>query len=327
VTGGDHGVGGVEGWDVLAEANDLASRGEDFALATVVWRQTPSSGQVGSRAIVTADGELRGWIGGACAEPVVVREAQRIIADGTPKLLLLGTPGQFGSAVPEGMTVIPISCGSDGALEVYVEPVTTRLSVILVGHSPMTQTLATMITSLGWHAELRGPGELSTAEVDEGSIVIVATQGHGDEDAVAAAVSGHAAFVGLVASRRRAESVLGYLAEHGVSGAALDRVHAPVGLDLGRTSHREIAVAILAELVQLRAAGRLRPNARAMHDAPRAVPDAADPVCGMTVAVDGAAHVVDHGGVRYYFCGARCRDAFLADPQAYAAANVTGGDE
>ncbi len=97
----------LAGWELVAQAAELAQRGEDCALATVVWRQGPSSGQQGSRALVTAAGEIKGWIGGACAEPVVIREAQRAIVDGEPRLLLLGTPEQFGH-VPDGMTVIPI---------------------------------------------------------------------------------------------------------------------------------------------------------------------------------------------------------------------------
>src|SRR5580698_7692670 len=113
----------MEGLDVLAEMGELTRRGQAFALATVVWRQGPSSSQQGARAIITAEGELHGWIGGACAEPVVIREAQRVIAEGTPRLLLLGSPDQFGAAIPEGITVVPISCQSEGALEVYIEPV------------------------------------------------------------------------------------------------------------------------------------------------------------------------------------------------------------
>src|SRR5581483_12307767 len=77
------------GWDVLAQAAEMARRGEALALATVVWRQAPSSGKQGSRAIITASGEISGWIGGACAEPVVLREARQVITEGTPRLLLL----------------------------------------------------------------------------------------------------------------------------------------------------------------------------------------------------------------------------------------------
>ena len=88
-------------------------------------------------------------------------------------------------------------------------------------------------------------------------MVIVATQGHGDEEAVEQAVAARPAYLGLVGSRRRGAAVLGYLADRGLPADQLDRVHVPAGLDLGHTTHQEIAVAILAELVQLRASGAL----------------------------------------------------------------------
>src|SRR5215831_4558039 len=144
----------MDGWQVMAEAADLARRGEVFALATVVWRQGPSSGQLGSRAIITAAGELRGWIGGACAEPSVIRQAREVIAEGKPRLLLLGTSDKFGEAIPDGMTVVPIACQSEGALEVFVEPVVPAPHLVVVGRSPMAHTLAELAGALGWRTEL-----------------------------------------------------------------------------------------------------------------------------------------------------------------------------
>jgi len=306
-----------EGWDVVERAGELARRGEEFALATVVWRQGPSSGQQGSRAIVTAAGELYGWIGGACAEPVVIREAQRVIKEGQSRLLLLGTPEQFGAAVPQGITVIPISCQSEGALEVYVEPVLPTPRLVIVGRSPMAHTLADLARVLDWRTELVDGPDFSAADVDARSIVVVATQGHGDEEAVEQAVTSFPAYIGLVASRRRGESVLGYLADRGVPKNLLERVRVPIGLDLGHTSHREIAVAILAELVTLRASGALLPE-RSSDPAGAAVPEQAiDLVCGMPVSADRSSHPSQHGGVTYYFCGTGCHSAFEKDPRAY----------
>jgi xanthine/CO dehydrogenase XdhC/CoxF family maturation factor len=140
----------MDSFDVLEEAGELTRRGQPFALATVVWRQAPSSGQQGSRAIITASGDLHGWIGGACAEPVVIREAQQVITEGVPRLLLLGTRDQFGAAVPDGMTVVPIACQSEGALEVYIEPVLPAPHLVIVGRSPMVETLADLSRALGW---------------------------------------------------------------------------------------------------------------------------------------------------------------------------------
>jgi xanthine dehydrogenase accessory factor len=177
-------------------------------------------------------------------------------------------------------------------------------------------------------------------------MVVVATQGHGDEEAMEAAVAADPAYLGLVASQRRGAAVLGYLKDRGVPQDRLDRVKVPVGLNLGRTSHREIAVAILAELVQLRAAGEIGggtgqagvTGAHAGHvghaghagHAERAAPgagqraaaapapaEAVDPVCGMTVVADDSSYPLVHDGVTYYFCRAGCRRAFEADPEAY----------
>src|SRR5580658_5119229 len=247
----------MEGLGMLEEMGELTRRGETFALATVVWRQGPSSSQSGSRAIITAEGELHGWIGGACAEPVVIREAQRVMAAGTAKLLLLGTPEQFGAAVPDGMTVVPISCQSEGAIEIYIEPVLPAPHLVIVGVSPMAHTLASLARALGWRTELTGGPDFATAGADERSMIVVATQGHDDEDVLERAVAARPAYLGLVGSRRRGSTVLGYLADRGVPQEALDRVRVPAGLDLGSTTHQEIAVAVLAELVQLRASGAL----------------------------------------------------------------------
>jgi xanthine dehydrogenase accessory factor len=307
----------VDGWEVLEQARELALRGEEFALATVVWRQGPSSGQPGARAIITAAGELYGWIGGACAEPVVIREARQAIVDREPRLLLLGTPEQFAGAVPEGMTVIPISCQSEGALQVYVEPVLTATHLVIVGRSPMAHTLAELARALGWRSDLIDSADFSASDVDARTVVVVATQGHGDEEAVEQAVSAAPAYVGLVASRRRGESVLGYLVDRGVPQTLLDRVRVPAGLDLGHTSHREIAVAVLAELVQLRAAGALAPDRSAEPAAVKEPAQSIDPVCAMTVPADRSSRPLDHEGVTYYFCGVGCRSAFEKDPAAY----------
>jgi xanthine dehydrogenase accessory factor len=301
----------MEGWGVLAQAGELTKRGEAFALATVVWRQGPSSGQQGSRAVITEDGELHGWIGGACAEPVVIREAQRVIADGEARLLLLGTPEQFGAAVPEGMTVVPIACQSEGALEVYIEPVLPAPHLVVVGRSPMAHTLADLARALGWRTVLIDGPDFTSADADERSMVVVATQGHYDEEAVEQAVAAGPAYLGLVGSQRRGAALLGYLAERGVPRDRLDKVRVPAGLDLGRTTHEEIAVAILAELVQLRASGALP------RQAAKPAVEAVDPVCGMTVTADVSGRPLQHDGVTYYFCSAGCRRAFQNDPAAH----------
>jgi xanthine dehydrogenase accessory factor len=330
----------VNSWGMLEQASELARRGERFALATVVWRQGPSSSNQGSRAIITASGELRGWIGGACAEPAVIREARQVIETGAARLLLLGSPDQFGEAVPEGMTVVPIACGSEGALEVYIEPVLPVPHLVIVGKSPMAQTLAQLAADLGWRAVLIADQEFRTRDADEQSMVVVATQGHDDEGVLERAVAARPAYIGLVGSQKRGSAVLGYLADRGVPPEQLDRVRVPAGLDLGSTSHSEIAVAILAELVQLRASGGIagttpavaapgrpgerqdvaapgRPGEPRQVGGPGQAREVVDPVCGMTVTAGPESLPLTRGDSTYYFCRGACRQAFEKDPASY----------
>ena len=315
--------------EVLRLAAELSARGEPFVLATVVWRRAPSSGREGATALITPDRTVRGWLGGACAEPTVVREALRALEEGTPRLLFLGTPEELEVHARDGVVTVPIACQSEGALEVYVEPVMPQPQLIAIGRSPAATALVGLAAALGWRSVLIDDGgdpashpslervvttlDLAEAGADERSFIVVATQGHYDEEALTRALETPAAYVGLVASRKRADSVLGYLRDRGVADAALARVHAPAGLDLGHVPTEEIAVAILAEIVQQRAAGSRTPAAPAIPSRHEEI----DPVCGMTVDVADARYRSVYDDRTYYFCSAGCLESFEADPARF----------
>jgi xanthine dehydrogenase accessory factor len=190
---------------------------------------------------------------------------------------------------------------------VYIEPVLPVPHLVVVGGSPMAGTLADLGRALGWQVDLIAGADFTGAAVTERSLVVVATQGHDDESVLERAVAARPAYLGLVGSHKRGDAVLGYLADRGADRDTLARVRVPAGLDLGPTGHREIAVAILAELVQLRAAG-------GGGGAPPTPADpgtrATDPVCGMTVDVGAATRSVHADGQTYYFCSAGCQQAF-----------------
>ena len=299
----------VEGWGVLERAVELARSGEPFVLATVVWREGPSSGQQGSRAIYTASGEMYGWIGGACAEPTFIREAIATLEAGAPRLLALGASDRFGD-LPQGTTAVAMSCQSEGALQIYLEPVVAVPHLVIVGSSPMAATLASLAHELDWRVEQVSGPEFSEGLLAPQSMVVVATQGHGDEDVLAAALKAAPAYVGLVASSRRGESVRSVLAAQGVQEEQLASLRVPAGLDLGSTTHKEVAVSILAELVQLRAQGAF---AAPVTAPPPEVSLAVDPVCGMTVQIDPAAQSLQVGDEVFYFCCAGCRTTFARE--------------
>lgn len=256
----------------------------------------------------------------------MIREALAALADGLPRLMVLGQADETGGPARAGVVSVPMACESEGAMEVYLEPTPAPTRLVVIGRTPAVDALAIMAATLGWRATVvddRGSGTqhpgvenvvttLDLSSVDASTFVVVATQGHYDEEALAAALATEAEYVGLVASRKRAASVMEYLRDQGVPEEALARVHAPAGLDLGSVDHQEMAVAVLAELVALRATRTGRP--RLVVSQPET---AIDPVCGMTVDVATARYHTEHDGRGYYFCAAGCLRSFESDPGRY----------
>jgi xanthine dehydrogenase accessory factor len=296
-----------------------------YALATVVRVDPPVSSRVGDKAVVTVDGRLEGWVGGACAEPIVVREALAALAEGSPRLVRI-TPSELAATAPPppeepGVVAAVSTCPSGGGLEVFVEPVGVASRLLVCGRTPVAATLARLAEVVGYQVTGLGDADLDGVRSDDagpGDAVVVATMGHYDEEGLAAALRTRAGYVGLVGSRRRAATVFDALRRRGVADADVARVASPAGLDLGPSTQEEIAVAILAELIRER-------HRRAAAPAPEdRVELATDPVCGMAVAVTGASLTAEHGGRSFWFCGEHCRSAFRRDPAGYLEAGGGG---
>jgi xanthine dehydrogenase accessory factor len=289
--------------EVLVEAGRLAADGKPYALATVVRVVRPASTRRGDRALVTPDGALAGWVGGACSEPIVVREALRALADGEPRLVRIGPAGS-GAGAPDDVVVAESRCASEGVVEVLIEPELPGPMLAVLGEGVAGRTLAQLARVIGWRvADQLDPDAAPDA-------VVVATMGHGDEDALASALRSGVGYVALVASARRAAVVLDALRAQGVADDDLARVRSPAGRDLGPSTQEEIAVAVLAELIDWRHGLVGDPSGLAAAGAAAPAPaEAVDPVCGMTVAVAGAPTAV-RDGVTWYFCSVGCRDQF-----------------
>jgi xanthine dehydrogenase accessory factor len=152
--------------------------------------------------------------------------------------------------------------------------------------------------------------------------VVVASQGHYDEEALAVALRSGAEYVGLVASKKRGGTIKSFLEGSGVPKVSALRF--PAGLDLGARTAPEVALSILAEIVQLRPSETLTPVGDAASvepaPAPGESPTAIDPVCGMTVQKAGARQTADLDGVTYFFCCPSCRAKFLQEPARFLAA-------
>jgi xanthine dehydrogenase accessory factor len=318
----------------------------------------PPSARPGAHGIIHPDGSIEGWVGGSCAQPVVVREALHAMADGQPRLLRLSkdTPAEGRRA--DGIIELVMTCHSGGTLEIYVEPNLPAPVLWVAGTTPIAGALVALGAASGFAVTLFDPiadaaafpgatrvlQDTNLASVDPGTtpFVVVATQGQWDEEALAGALRRDARYVGLVASPTRAAAVRAWLRdEAGLAADRLAALRAPAGIDLGAETAEEVALSILAELVQVRrgradfvaspgpattAAGDST-QARAQAELAAAPDDIVllDPVCGMTVDRDHARHLAEHDGVVYAFCSLGCRTRFVKDPTAFVAASVSSG--
>jgi xanthine dehydrogenase accessory factor len=282
--------------------------------------EAPTSAKPGAKAVILEDGTVSGWVGGACAEPVVAREALAALRDGQPRLLGLYGEGGQAPGRTEGVIAHPMTCHSGGTLEIYVEPFLPRPLLVLIGHGPILESLAALapgaeyvIVPLDIGTMRERMGELA---LTSRASVVVATHGDGDEDALERALASDAGYVSLVASRQRAAVIIERLRGRGVSADCLARLRAPAGLDIGATTPEEIAVSILAEIIQQRRSAKRV----GVAEIPAAPVDATDPICGMLVDVATARHRSELDGRAVYFCCLGCKERFDREPERYHAA-------
>ena len=290
--------------DLSRRAQALTEAGEPFTTATVVRAQRPTSAEAGNTALVLADGTIEGFVGGDCAEHSVRAYGVKAIETGEPILLRIlpfsdGTHEEVSSE--SGAVTVQNPCLSGGAIEVFLEPVLRAPRLLVEGATPIAHALRTLGAAMGLQVVEVG-GEEPDLRPDDLALVAA---GHGPEElaALRAAAEAELPYVGLVASRRRGDGVLAELRADGVSDARLDRIDTPAGFDIGARTPAEIAVSILARIVEVRRAG----------PAPAVAATAVDPVCGMTVAVSTGALSLEHDGATLYFCGEGCRRAFAAE--------------
>ena len=315
--------------DELPEmARELNGRGEAYALVTVVRAIAPTSAYLGAQAIILADGTLHGWIGGGCAKSVVIGAAQSAIENGEPKLVRISNDQIYPEEDVEHYTM---SCASNGSIELFIQPYSARSALCVLGSTPAADEARFLAERLRIRL---------TDTPGEAPVVLVATQGQGDEEALEAALRSPAKQVLMIASRRKAEKLRAVMRMRGIDESQFARLQAPAGPDAGAKTPGEIAlVAIVAVLALLRGrcqapvnAGQIRQEAaegagqdRRQANSRTAPGTAAadgkfiNPVCGMAVSTANPMHIEKYAGVSYYFCCDGCRTTFLKDPAKYAA--------
>jgi xanthine dehydrogenase accessory factor len=284
--------------------------------------------------VITADGELHGWIGGSCSEPLVRREALVAMGDGMPRLVRIRPDVEALETRAPGELTVATTCPSGGTLDIFIDPHLPNPLLVVIGGSPAARTLIALARVMGFRTCGVHPGASATDfpsadrvldQLDPSALereadcwVVVATMGHYDDDALAAALTLPNADVALVASVRRSAAVFETLRGRGVAEEELARVRAPAGARRAG-AQEEIALHALAEVVALRHE-RITTNLAASSTAIAAFE--VDPVCGMTVDITGPAHSAVHNDETYYFCCAGCQERFVADPAPFLRASA-----
>ena len=281
--------------DVFEESQALREREEPFVLATVVAYKSPQSAKPGSRAIIKSDGTISGWVGGGCVQPIVLREAQQALKTGQPKLLSI-SPDASHTDDWHGVESYRMTCEGGGSLEIYLEPFLPKPELLIVGDSPVAETVAQLAELLEFKV-INDP-----SQIKESTYVVVATMGNGDEEGLLSVLGSKPKYFGLVASEKKSRALFDYARDNGYTDEQINSIRCPAGLALGAETMPEIALSVIAEIMQLR---RMQ-----TAEAPPAPAEAIDPVCGMTVATATAKYSTVFEGRTIYFCCLRCKETF-----------------
>lgn len=336
--------------EFFAKANELVKQGVPFVTATVVRAERPTSGKPGDKAIITADGVMYGWIGGSCAQPSVIREGLKALALDECRLIRLSAEPEA-QTPREGLLDLPMTCFSGGTLEILIEPQRPRPRLLIVGNLPVARALAQLCQAMNYHVIVVDPDhdgsalphadeiltdlEAIAGQIRPSTYVVVATHGNYDELALEKVLRANPIYVGLVASPKRAQAVRDYLSLQAISETDMLPLKAPAGLDIHARRGDEIALSIMAEIVQRRRSAELLDLALFGQQAEAAEEDALDepstetaidPVCGMQVEIASAKYSYPHQGSTYYFCCAGCQSRFAQDPEQFVGSEAPSGE-
>ncbi|MEL6672928.1 MAG: XdhC family protein [Bacteroidota bacterium] len=320
--------------EFLHNAQSQFDAQEAFAMAMVVRRKVPSSGKPGDKALIKSNGQILGWIGGGCTRGIIIKEGLAAIQEGKPRLVRISPDANL--APISGAIDYKMTCQSGGTVEVYIEPVLPQPQLIIMGKSHIGMALAKLAKAMDYEVTALGKGVdpvmFPTADRVEDTTniaekllkpytyIVVCTQGEADEISLENALRTPVPYVAFVASRRKANGVFNYLRQAEIPIERLQQVKTPAGLDIGAKTPEEVAVSILAQIIQELRSEKSEEEKQDLLQ--KATAEAGDlyinPVCGVPVQKSTAKHVIDYEGESYYFCCDGCKVSFEKEPAKYA---------
>lgn len=313
--------------EILNHIIKLKQMREDFALVTVISRYEPSSGKVGDKAVVDRAGILYGWIGGGCVKSIVCKESIDAIQSGLARRVLIG---QKESASTKEIKIYKMTCQSEGTVEVFIEPQVQVPHLIIMGKTMIAKAMAHIAKAMNYNVTIMAPDidpffyekadtiidafEINDLPLNPIPYILIATQGESDEQALDAALKTNAQYIGFIASRKKKEAVWKYLLETGHNQDALDKIFSPAGLDINAKKPEEVAVSILAQIIQVRSGLVLS----AKDEKEKLISQFyINPVCGVPVDKNNPKHVIEYKNDKVYFCCDGCKIKFEKDPDRY----------
>jgi xanthine dehydrogenase accessory factor len=256
-------------FDIFEMIAAQRATGQPFAVVTVVRTADATSAKAGAKALVTASGQILGHVGGGCVQGAVLGAAAQALKSGTVATIRVKPAGEVVTAFDtDGTPLHKSGCPSGGTIEFLIEPYSPPPAVVVAGASPVAVAIGRIAYVTGYrviHAALAEDHglipdvsrlvdgfDLAPLDLSEQDFIVIAAQGKRDLDALRAALLSPAAYVAMVASSRKARTLLDRLRAEGIEEARLARLKSPAGLDLGGIDPEEIAVSIIAEIVQMR---------------------------------------------------------------------------
>lgn len=254
----------------LSTAHELHARQQPFALVTVLRVTPPTSAKAGDKAVVTADGQIHGWIGGGCAQPAVVRTVRAALADGKARTIRISPAGQAQEQPLSEVLEFGMACHSGGTLELFVDPVLPLASLTVLGDSPVARALCDLAPRVGFAVQLVAHGAQArdfpsasrvldsddaaglAGQLPAGGWAVVATQGRRDLQAVRAALALRPWRTWFVASARKGAVLKESLIASGEDASRVNAIVAPAGAAIGPQTPEEIALSVLAAVVAAR---------------------------------------------------------------------------
>jgi len=277
----------------IEKATALNAANQVYAIALVVRRRIPSSGKPGDKAIITSDGQVHGWIGGGCTKGIVIKEALLALQEEKPRLISISPDEHPDFFIAMALAKIART------MDYYVTAVM---------HQPDDSNFPTVNRLENMH-------NFGKSDMHKNSYAVVCTQGEGDTEALEKAISLKTPYLSFVSSRKKASKIFHELLEKGIPHSSFKHLQTPAGLDIGAKLPEEVAISILAQIIQtFRNAEKSTEDISINNEAYYM-----NPVCNLPIHKSSAKYVIEHNEKSVYFCCDGCKNKFELEPETYLA--------